>query len=239
MRCGQCRGQRAAEDPRASLPSWAWSGWRGRLLWKKPSTDPEVLAWVAKSTWIVWYVRGSTGSPKLIWDAVRSDRSAAVAPTEQILAERMTKIRGFSADVLLPTQPSREIPRTMERQSNLLQFWTFSASFRLRVDRRGERYLRGLDFAEWKVALEIYDGNDEYSGFIYVDEESSKHDYDEAELIIISKNAMYIDTDYAFTYSSKAPLKREHAGWHNVLFIGETEGIAEHSAWKWKEIVLG
>ncbi|KAJ8126225.1 hypothetical protein O1611_g7413 [Lasiodiplodia mahajangana] len=241
-------------ERRETLPSWSWSAWRGPMGWTIPETDPEVLEWIAGSTWIVWYIRDLYQPPTLIWDVAGSDKSLARVQTEQILAGRLAKIRQFSA-VDLPTLPSRDVPRTYELQRNLLQFWTFSASFNLRVDRRAEAYLKSLEVADWKVALNIHDEHGKCRGFIYVDEEIFHDDHDEAELIVISKNPLYIYYDYDMFYHRKRVKEMENAEWYGVLYVVEKSGIAERkgfghiygeefrlsldSEWDWKEIILG
>ncbi|KAI0451564.1 heterokaryon incompatibility protein-domain-containing protein [Xylaria acuta] len=250
-------GERHYLERRKSLPSWAWSGWRGRLLWNKPFGDTEIAAWTVKSTWIVWHIRDFARVSTVIWSAAGSDGKASRVSIEQILTERIANMRRFSSDAL-PFLPSREVPRAFKCQNNLLQFWTFSASFNLRIDRKGEKYLKDLDLGTGKPPLEIFDG-DKYSGFIYVDEESSICDHDAVEIIAISETDTLIEHDYSFIYTPKhTSLSREDLAngcWYNVLYIVEDSGISERkgfgqihtdtirispgSPWEWKEIILG
>ncbi|KAI0478081.1 heterokaryon incompatibility protein-domain-containing protein [Xylaria cf. heliscus] len=243
---------------RKRLPSWAWSGWRGRLLWNKPFGDAEIAAWTAKSTWIVWYTRGFTRTSRtVIWIGTESDAKKSRVSAEKILTERVANMQKFSSDPL-PFLPSREIPSAFEHQNNLLQFWTFSASFDLRVDKIGQRYLQDLDFGTGNPPLEIFDG-DKYKGFIYMDERCSKYDQDAVQIIAISEADTVIKPDYAFIYTPKhtslSSEDRANGCWYNVLYIVEESGVAERkgfgqvhtekirispdSPWSWKEIILG
>ncbi|KAI3332232.1 HET-domain-containing protein [Xylariaceae sp. AK1471] len=244
-------------ERRESLPSWAWSGWKGRVQWNGRPDDSELLVWSAKSTWIIWYIRDSAQQLCLIWDIAQSDGNSFMAQTERIFSERVTNMRRFSANAL-STQPLRNIPHTVERPYNLLQFWTFSNYFSLRIDKKGEEYLDSLEFDKWKVHLEVFDRDDKYCGFIYVDEESSRYDHAAIELVVISESFAAIPLDYSFIYSSTnvrnmKPLENECC--YNVLYVVEKSGVAERkgfgkvyseaikispeSPWEWKEFILG
>lgn len=242
-------------ERREELPSWAWSGWRGKLSWSTPGSDEEILAWTAEHTWIVWHiVQHPDREPLLIWHAVETNEPIRGGVIEDILLKRMTNLQRFSDDAL-PILPVRSIPPTTERQCALIQFWTFSATFRLHRDRQGESYLEGLEFAKWKVPLEVLDRDGKYSGYIYVDEDSSRNDHNAAALIAIAEADALISPNYAFIYSPKKASERENGRWYSVLYIVERSGIAERkgfghvytdeirvspeSPWEWKEIILG
>ncbi|RYC63832.1 hypothetical protein CHU98_g2377 [Xylaria longipes] len=243
-------------ERRHGLPSWVWSGWRGDFNWACDSDDNEALLWTADCTWIIWYMRDSAGNPRLIWELPQAN-SISTTSTEQLHVHRVAGVQRFSADPL-PTLPSRTIPLTPEPRIGLLQFWTLSAHFSLRVDAAGERYLDSMDFLDWKVAQQIFGPDDMYYGFIQVDEESSKCDHNNAEIIVISEAAEIVSRDHSAYYRNKHwdKLTRQSTGrWYNVLYVEDISGIAERkgfgqircdaiqlspeSPWKWKEIILG
>lgn len=241
-------------ERRPMLPSWAWPGWKGKLVWNTPVSDSEIAAWTAESTWIVWHIRHPKRDPLLIWHAAETNEPIRGGVIEDMLIRRMTNLQRFSDDAL-PILPVRTVPLTTERQHTLIQFWTFSGTFRLHRDRTGEDYLKGLEFGNWKVPLEILDRDGEYTGYIYVDEDSSRHDHDAAELIAIAEPDALISPDYAFIYQPKKAPERDNGRWYSVLYVVERFGIAERrgfghvytdgiraspgSLWEWKEIILG
>ncbi|KAI0404391.1 HET-domain-containing protein [Xylaria palmicola] len=245
-------------ERRQGLPSWAWSGWRGSFDWASKSDDDDELRWNADCTWIIWYIRNSSGSLSPIWDLpTKRGRNGSTTSTEQLHGKRVAKIQGFSADTL-PTVPSRFVPDTFHWKYSPLQFWSFSAFFRIRVDTEGENYVNSLRFMDCKVVQRVFGLDEKYFGFVQVDKESSKCDHDNAELIVISESAGLHSHDYAAFYRNKYDAKAEthpNGYWYNVLYVEEKLGIAERrgfgqvnceaiqvspeSRWKWKEVILG
>ncbi|KAI1146685.1 HET-domain-containing protein [Nemania diffusa] len=243
-------------ERRGALPSWAWTGWSGNVVWTDKGDDNDTLMWNTDCTWIIWYMRNPVGSLNLMWDLSKCAGNRYTASSEQICAKRIAALQRFSATPL-PIMPSRIIPHTFDLRYDLLQFWTFSAHFSLRVDVEGENYLSSRKFLDWKVAQQIFGPDDKYYGFIYMDEESSLCDHGTVELIAISESAQVVSHDYHAFYRNKhwSKLTREKGGcWYNVMYIEERLGIAERkgfgqiycneihvspeSMWEWKEMVL-
>ncbi|KAI8627182.1 HET-domain-containing protein [Xylariaceae sp. FL1651] len=236
---------------RMRFPSWAWSGWDGQLHWANLPNDNQILDWTARSTWIVWYKRDPVGHLDLIWnDTGRDDNGAA---TKQILAERVANSQNISTNVL-PILPSHSpIPETTERQYGILQFWTVSASYTLRVDIAGEKHLQFLEADECWIPLEIIGRNDIFCGWIFMDEESYRNHHEIAELIVISETDRKVSGNSH--WHGRSDSTRLGGPWFNVLFIEWQSGIAERKGigqiyrdtldfslepgWVWKEIILG
>ncbi|KAI1122446.1 HET-domain-containing protein [Nemania abortiva] len=243
---------------REDLPSWAWTGWNGTIFWADTGDDNKTLLWTKSRTWIIWYIRDSHGDLNLIWDSYEDDSDKKTTSTEQICAKRIARLQRFSSSPL-PTLPSLNIPHVVEHRKGVLQFWTFSARFNLRVDTEGESYLgRMKSFSDWKAASQVFGTDNNYYGFIRVDEESSRYDNDGIELIVISEAAKVSSNDYDAFYVNGhwAELTRLEGGcWYNVLYIEDKLGVAERkgfgqircdaiqvspgSIWHWKELILG
>ncbi|KAI0204880.1 heterokaryon incompatibility protein-domain-containing protein [Astrocystis sublimbata] len=243
-------------ERREMLPSWAWSGWRGKFWWRGSCIgDKAIVEWATKSTWIIWHAHDSAGNMSVIWTG--SQKYKSESSKRRILTERIANSSRFSADTL-PFGPSRQIPHGLQYNANLLQFWTLSASFDLRFDQKGQDYLDNLGISTWKARTEVYDEANRYCGMILVDEKSLACDHDAAELIVISEGCWTMYCDYGGFYSPKEidfSERGENAQWYNVLYIVEKSGIAERRGfgqiymeaitispdcpWTWKEIILG
>jgi len=240
------------------MPSWTWAGWKGRRNWvSEKATDNEILTWTSERTWIIWYQRQPASPPRLIWERFGSDKKHSTISPEKIVNDRLIKIRNF-AEESLPILPTRHVPASIGPQANLLQFWTFSATFSLHVDQEVEEKSKTDIFFLHHMTVGVLGQDGRFWGMVYVDEKSSKRDYEVAELIVISTHEKMWDEDWPSPTcpSHEYKLHRQENGrWHDVLFVEEKSGIAERkgfgqlwlspikltagSPWKWKEIILG
>ncbi|GAP82865.1 putative related to tol protein [Rosellinia necatrix] len=243
---------------RTGVPSWAWSGWNGELRWANIDDDSEILRWTTNSTWIHWYIPDPAGNLVTIWDLPQNGKNNSVTPTTRFPSRRTDGWRRFSTDPL-PTSPTRTVPHAIERPYGLLQFWTFSACFNIRVDAVGEERVKSLEFVNWKVTQQVFGLDDnEYYGCIQVDEELSRRDHDAAELIVVSEAAKPLSPDHGAFYNNGHWSKLVGQGkgcWYNVLYVEGQSGLVERkgfgqihcdaiqvspeSPWKWKEMIMG
>lgn len=242
---------------RPEFPSYSWTGWRGPLRIPDQCHYGEINEWLNGSTWIIWHRRSPTGVLNLVWDPAAQDEFPFHGPNYVGYQRRNPFVCSYIRTVATKrTQPTEEIyeqtiasSKTV-RPYNLLQFWTLSLFFRVRIvdSIQGEAFV-------WDSL------HDRPCGRLFLDglEDSQFHEYDGAfEIIVLS--AM---VDFSAYVGGRISL----SGWieesgldpnapaYNVMIIewmgivAERRGIGiisqESVAYSsapgpvWKEIVLG
>ena len=116
---------------RQGFPSYSWTGWRGSLIIPDQCRFGDWDEWLNGHTWIRWYWRGPAGILDLVWDPVANEQS----PFNNLKYFGYRR-RYFDCPhvelTTVPTQPTED-RKTGVRAYNLLQFWTLSVFFHLRI----------------------------------------------------------------------------------------------------------
>lgn len=223
------------------FPSWAWSGWYGKVYYNFGSGN--VTKWTEKSTWITWYKRESSGALTAVWD--KSERRNL----------RAIELFGHSCDVS-QTEPLNEVAGEMTgRQFAVLQFWTVAVSLSLRSigQEEGEKMMWSYGLYWTPTTFELLDKNGTNCGFVTLDDPiQPDRDGKSAEFILLSLSA-----EKSLGTASKSTVNETTdpgARFFWTLMIEWTNGVAERRgigkitrdaltssldpSVTWKEIVL-
>src|SRR5947207_7376195 len=139
---------------RPMFPSYSWAGWTGNVECEEPSpnyhdpnwdgengefdveshTNDEYFAmmakssekWLAQNTWIIWYERTPSGSPRLISSLdERNDRRVEIIHNKRKFFKRHVD------GPFLQTAPKQDAPQLKVPPYSVLQFWTVIVVFTL------------------------------------------------------------------------------------------------------------
>ncbi|KAK4039406.1 hypothetical protein C8A01DRAFT_47124 [Parachaetomium inaequale] len=117
---------------REGLPSYSWAGWRGSLLVVELGEND----FLKDHTWIVWYRLSPRGVTSLVWDPVANNEF----PLGDLEYVGYRGRRTFKPPFPLPFPTSRTQPTenvvVEARSYPILQFWTLSMHFNLRITNR-------------------------------------------------------------------------------------------------------
>lgn len=128
---------------RHGFPSYSWAGWRGKY-WYILHRHSDDNIWLTESTWIVWYKRSARGTLNLVWDFLANEDF----PYHDDMYIGYRKRRAFQSPVPVPfptsrTQPTEDLGRMIPVLNYpVLQFWTLSALFNIRMENRFEGIAR-------------------------------------------------------------------------------------------------
>ncbi|KAI1741354.1 HET-domain-containing protein [Xylaria scruposa] len=117
---------------RPTFPSYSWAGWKGPLTHGRMPYDN---VWLNTSTWIIWYRRSARGALNLVWDILANEDF----PMDDDSYLGYRKRTPFQPPVPLAfptsrTQPTENLDDAIPvRTYPVLQFWTLSAFFNIKV----------------------------------------------------------------------------------------------------------
>ncbi|KAI0909259.1 HET-domain-containing protein [Ustulina deusta] len=224
---------------RHGFPSYSWAGWKG-VCYYHHVVDNE-NRWLTASTWIVWY-RRSHGILNLVWDILANEDF----PYKDDEYTGYRKRGKFQSPVTLPfptgrTQPTEGLACDISLLNYpVLQFWTLSASFNIRI----------VDRLTGNFAL-IIDRFGHTCGGIYVDDYEALVSYGSAEpyeLIAISATPLFDWTSYANSDNRLSEMEELYgtecyynAGRCGIGFAPQKGFITNclPPGVEWKEIILG
>ncbi|KAI0388991.1 heterokaryon incompatibility protein-domain-containing protein [Xylariaceae sp. FL0594] len=191
---------------RDAFPSWAWSGWYGKVYYNFGSGD--VTKWTESSTWIIWHKRDSSGvlTPVL-------DKAERRGP-------RAIDLFGQLCDVS-QAEPLADV--ATGRQSAVLQFWTVALSLSLQNigQEKGEKMMWSYGLYWTPTTIELLDRNGTTCGFVTLDDPvQPDRDGRSAELILLSLSAEKAS-------ASKSAGEEPAARFFWVVMVEWTRGVAE------------
>ncbi|KAJ2991381.1 hypothetical protein NUW58_g2535 [Xylaria curta] len=126
-------GTKGSPRRRHNFPSYSWAGWKGTVDYSWFIIDEN--EWLNTSTWIVWYKRSAHGALSLVWDILANE--GFPYNDDKYIGYR--KRNPFQPPMPLPfstgrTQPTEDLGRAIPVLNYpVLQFWTLSARFNLRM----------------------------------------------------------------------------------------------------------
>ena len=178
------------------FPSWSWCGWTGGSMAYKESTVSGTLTnlheWLTEHTWIVWYIRDGHGSLRLVWNGAsitnqdienrwrgyerRPHDHVADNPYGRLVTEPSQKRSAFNATLMPEYGFSVNVeenviePYVQFPDLPYLQFWTWSAYFRLKYEkpeysskfRKLRRYGISDDKGDWCGTIVVDPGRLRY-----------------------------------------------------------------------------
>ncbi|KAK1590359.1 heterokaryon incompatibility protein-domain-containing protein [Colletotrichum navitas] len=124
---------------RRGFPSYTWAGWRGRILNTPAGVRlfVDINKWLLEETWIVWYKRSPSGAVSLVWDPSANEAFPFEDPGFEGYRKRQQfqPPEGLLGGISVSrTHPTENLHYPLPRLGYpLLQFWTLSLNFKLRV----------------------------------------------------------------------------------------------------------
>jgi len=112
---------------RKKFPSYSWAGWKGQIQQNMPNGALD--KWFSACSWIEWHLREPDGTVNRIWGY--ADFLSAVAKTERKEAILRRKTVFNHEPIGLRTRPTKVKLKPPLPSYPILQFWTFSAYFKI------------------------------------------------------------------------------------------------------------
>ena len=268
---------------RKKFPSWSWCGWIGETIEYKRSmmsgSFTNIHEWLMDHTWIIWYIRDGHGSLRLVWNSSRqSDKYgrsdhrwkgySAISKDDKSIDPYGRSIKAGGSELpcssffrTLPEYPYGVSVRDRNSEPDIklpdlrfLQFWTWSATLRLKHEDQSSSSNLGRKFKRFGIA----DYKGDWCGTIVLDQSWSQklNSSTEQEFIAISEAKAFSEEEYdGWTYY--IPTERDQSEWdlYYVLMIEHKGEIAYRVGLgkvfkeafsnscapgkQWKEFILG
>lgn len=237
------------------FPSWSWCGWEGSMTYR-PSTlygvQSDVPAWLSSHTWISWYVRdrynfphplhkfgeegGDTEEVEELKSDLKHERGSVSIVSKRTKPpvkwpslnrkEFYKSVPSFKPDIMEIDNELPEDPKV--RDTEYLQFWTWSGYFRLSMQRLSNSSNLGPGLSRF----EILDNKDDFCGTIVLpdrwhDKQANASGSDSIfEFIAISEAKDFAPDEFdGWTYY--VPKERDQREWDlwYVLLVEKVDDV--------------
>ncbi|KAK5797988.1 hypothetical protein VI817_004279 [Penicillium citrinum] len=229
---------------RPEFPSYSWAGWTGEIQWsavpewsdetESNRRGPAANDWLDTRTWIVWYQRKGDGNIQHLLE----DTEASDVPKRHIgyRHRHHTWLTGMN---VIPTP---DLYSSIHNYT-LLQFWTYSAHFKLRSTER----------PSFKGNMHLVDSEDKICGRAFIHEIETIQTEVPVELLILSECSVPLGDHFDDAQDLNVHIDNWQCYW--IMIISWEDGVASRRGigtldrhainqgyppgLEWKEVLLG